>query len=93
MEHSARQVLYAIAEAQDAVESNRPLRVAAVNRLLNELIRTRRLLAASERRLEKARRESDDRVALDGDGGAQGTASGEGEHLGRQGSHVDPERG
>lgn len=93
MDQNAKQVLYAIAEAQDAVESNRPLRVAAVNRLLNELIRVRRLLAASERRLERARWKSDDGMALDGDGGSQGPATGSGEHVGRTRPHVDPERG
>lgn len=84
MEQKARTLLSALVEAQDAVESNRPLRPIVVKRILDELIRTRRLLAANEQRMERERRKHEG-VDVHGDGRAEGTASGEGEHLGVRG--------
>lgn len=90
MEQKVRTLLSALVEAQDAVESNRPLRTAAVKRILDELMRTRRLLAATEEKLERERRKHEG-VGVHGDGRTEGATEGSDTEMGSQA--VDPEHG
>jgi hypothetical protein len=92
MEQKVRTLLSALVEAQDAVESNRPLRTAAVKRILDELMRTRRLLAATEEKLERERRKHEG-VGVHGDGRTEGATEGSRVSVGRSPEDVDSEHG
>lgn len=86
----ARTLLKALVTAQDAVESNRPLKPSLVAVLIEELIRVRRLLESSESRIRRLEGR-DDGVVMDGPRRAERATPGARDGVGRQAPNVDAE--
>jgi hypothetical protein len=85
----ARSLLKALVVAQDAVESNRPLKPSLVAILISELIRVQRLLKMSEAKIRRL--EGRDDMVMDGHRCAERSAPGAGDGVGRQAEDVDAE--
>lgn len=75
--------------AQQAIEAKEPLKPALAMQLMEEIVRLRRMLHASEakiRRMESA----NERMDLHRERRAEGPAASEGDEMGRGSEDVDP---